>query len=225
VAGIVSNGGMTKTGAGTLTLSGASANTFTNLVTVSAGTLNLNKTAGQNAIIGSVTVSSGATLLLSSSNQLDSQTTDVVTLSGGTIKRASGVTEVFGNLNVTEASFLDFSGGTGQSLTFTGLNYTPSAFLSLQLVNFTQGNTLVFQNTTDMTGLIGSGFTFSGSGGFGSTSFSGSTFTITAIPEPSTYLAAAGLLAMFIWPSRRRLIKDMKSILGLRVPARDRFGS
>jgi hypothetical protein len=38
-------------------------------------------------------------------------------------------------------------------------------------------------------------------------------------------LAAAGLLAMFLWPARRRLIKDAKSVLGLRAPARDRFGA
>jgi hypothetical protein len=73
-----------------------------------------------------------------------------------------------------------------------------------------------------MSSLIGSGFTFGGSGGFGGSTFSGSTFTITAIPEPSTYLAAAGLLAMCLWPVRRRLIKDAKSILGLRPNGRDR---
>jgi autotransporter-associated beta strand protein len=215
---------LTKTGSGTLTLSGSSANSYSGLTTISAGTLNLNKSSG-NAIVGATTISSGATLLLSASNQVDSGAGDTVTLSGGTIERASGVTEVFGNLNVTQASFINFSGGTGNSITFTGLNYTPSAILSLQLLNFTQGNTLVFQNTTDMSSLIGSGFTFGGSGGFGSTSFSGSTFTITAIPEPSTYLAAAGLLALFLWPARRRLLKDAKSILGLRANGRDRIES
>jgi len=29
--------------------------------------------------------------------------------------------------------------------------------------------------------------------------------TITAIPEPSTYVAALGLLALMLWPLRRRL--------------------
>jgi fibronectin-binding autotransporter adhesin len=223
MSGIVSgNGGITKSGTGTLTLSGASANTYTGLTTVSGGTLNLNKASG-NAIVGSLTVGSNATLLLSSSDQVDSGATDVVTLSGGTIKRASGVSEVFGDLNVTAASFLDYSAGTAGSLTFTGLDYTPSGTLSLTLQNFTQGSTLVIQNTTDMSGLIGSAFKFGGTGGFGGSTFSNGTFTITAIPEPSTYAAAAGLLAMFLWPVRRRLVKDVKSVLGLRPTGRERI--
>jgi hypothetical protein len=31
------------------------------------------------------------------------------------------------------------------------------------------------------------------------------------------------LLALFLWPARRRLIKDAKSILGLRPAGRDRI--
>jgi hypothetical protein len=50
-------------------------------------------------------------------------------------------------------------------------------------------------------------------------------FTITAIPEPSTYAAAVGLLALFLWPARRRLLKDAKSILGLRPASHVRIDS
>jgi hypothetical protein len=46
-------------------------------------------------------------------------------------------------------------------------------------------------------------FTFT-NGGIGSSSWNGSTFTITAVPEPSTYLAAFGLLALMLWPLRRK---------------------
>jgi hypothetical protein len=42
-------------------------------------------------------------------------------------------------------------------------------------------------------------------GFFGLEQVGNSTFTITAIPEPSTYVAAIGLLALMLWPLRRRL--------------------
>ncbi len=51
-----------------------------------------------------------------------------------------------------------------------------------------------------------SSFFFFTNGGICSSSRNGSTFTITAIPEPSTYVAAIGLLAMMLWPLRRRLL-------------------
>jgi len=53
----------------------------------------------------------------------------------------------------------------------------------------------------------GSSFLTFSNGGIASTSWNEvtSTFTITAIPEPSTYVAAIGLLALMLWPLRRRL--------------------
>jgi hypothetical protein len=44
------------------------------------------------------------------------------------------------------------------------------------------------------------------SGGFfGLEQVGNSINTTTAIPEPSTYVAAIGLLALLLWPLRRRL--------------------
>ncbi len=74
-----------------------------------------------------------------------------------------------------QSSFLDF--GT----------YAPSALLTVN--NFLPGNTLVFGS--DLTSTINNSSFFS--------------FTITAIPEPSTYVAAIGLLALMLWPLRHRL--------------------
>jgi autotransporter-associated beta strand protein len=191
-------GGITKQGIGTLIVTGN--NSYTGAVAVDAGVLDLNSAVGgAAATTSSVSVASGATLLLSQSGQVSNTAT--VTLSGGTIQRASGVSEVFGSLNLTASSFLDFSGGTAGAIEFSGISYTPSALLALNIANFTQGNSLIFQTTSN---LSMTGFTFSGSGGFGSSSFNGTTFTITAIPEPSTLVAGGALLLGLAFSALRR---------------------
>ncbi|MFM8684203.1 MAG: hypothetical protein ACKOEG_10575, partial [Chthoniobacterales bacterium] len=100
----------------------------------------------------------------------------------------------------------------------------PSALLTLD--NFIPGNSFTFSNALFAAdgSNIGSYFTFGT--GFVDRSITdngGNSFTITAIPEPSTYLAAAGLLGLMLWPSRKRLLKDAKKILGLSAPMRDRL--
>ena len=198
--------GLVKSGSGSLTLSGA--NAYTGTTAVTAGVLELASTGGAAAGgTSAVSVGTGATLLLSQSDQVNNGAT--VTLSGGTIQRASGVSEVFGNLNLTAASALDFgSGGSGFLQFGTYAQDTESALLTVQ--NFFQGNSLVFSQNLVSAGYLDASSSgnynngyFAFADGF-TTSWNGSnTFTITAIPEPSTYLAAAGLLAMMLWSCRR----------------------
>jgi hypothetical protein len=86
--------------------------------------------------------------------------------------------------------------------------------------NFLPGNRLQFLGSSFTSANLAE-FNF---GGFGFTSgLEGDYFTITAIPEPSTYLAAAGLLSLMLWPSRKRIIRDTKKILGFTPPMRDRL--
>ena len=225
-AGVVSGAGtLNKTGAGTVTLSGASANTFTGTTTVSAGTLQLDKTAGvtalssTNLIVSKVDNDNRAVLLLSANNQVADTT--AVTLSGGTIRRGGDVSEIFGSLNLTEGSFLDYGADNAiGTLTFAG-TYTPSALLTVQ--NFLPGSKLQFANALTQEQLDDTAL-FSFSNGF-TTGTEGGYFTITAIPEPSTYLAAAGLLSLMLWPSRKRIIRDAKKIIGLTPPMRDRLAN
>ena len=206
------NGALTKSGNGTFTLYGA--NTFSGATTVSAGTLELASMSGSALnSTASVSVVSGAALLISQNNQVNDGAS--VTLSGGTIQRASGVSEVFGNLNLTQASFLNF--GTGATGTLSFGTYAPSALTALNIVNFTQGNALTFFGSDLTPDMTTGAFAFSGSGGLGSYSWDSgtSTFTITAIPEASTIIAAAGLLGLMLWPSRRVLRRNAKIGRGL----------
>lgn len=214
VAGPVSgSGSLVKAGAATLVLSGS--NSFQGALAVASGVVNLSSLSGAAAgSASSVTISNGATLLLSRGNQVNDAA--AVTLSGGTIRRGGAVSEVFGNLNLTAPSFLDFGTATPGTLSFG--TYTPSALLTVQ--NFFEGNVLTFRQ--NLSGSINNRSLFAFDNAF-TTTWNGSTFTITAIPEPSTLVAAAALLAVMSWPTRRILLRDFKRIVGLRAPMRDRL--
>jgi fibronectin-binding autotransporter adhesin len=176
-------------------------NTFSQATVVNAGTLALAGSGGDQALRStvSVTVGSSGKLLLSTSDQVRDNAG--ITLSGGTIQRGSGVSEVFGNLNLTTASFLDY--GTGSTGTLRFGSYTPSSLLTVQ--NFLPGNKLQFGSTLTEAQLTNPTL-FSFSNGF-TTGTEGGFFTITAIPEPSTYVVAVGLLGMLLWSHRRRLVR------------------
>ena len=144
ITGVLSNGGVSKTGLGTLNFGGTGANTYTGLTTVSAGTLMLAKTAGVNAVGGDVTIT-GGTLSLEGANQLPSSAT--VTLNGGTFNMNSNAD--------TFDTFL-FHAGTlstgGASLDITSLSMRDVTIASA--INLSEGGNVAFDNTNNGTATI-----------------------------------------------------------------------
>lgn len=214
---ISGDGALTIAASGTTVLRLYGTNTYTGATTISGGGLQVAGTAGSAGLTATASIAvSGGKLLLESSNVINDSAT--VSLSGGTIQRAGNVSEVFGDLSITSASFLDYGAANDLGTVRFG-SYTPSSLLTVQ--NFLPGNKLQFGNSISSTDLENASlFSFSSAI---STGTEGGFFTITAVPEPSTYIAAAGLLAVLLWPVRRRLGKDLKSVLGLRAPARNRL--
>ena len=126
ISGALSNGGLVKTGPGTLLLTGA--NTFTGLIAIRNGTLRLGA-PGTLASTTNVTVGFGATFDLANMNQT------VGALSGG-----GSVTLGSAALNIAQAGSAEFSGtisGTGPVLK------TGAGFLDLTGTNTFSGGLTV----------------------------------------------------------------------------------
>ena len=134
ISGQISQGNLIKTGAGTLTLSGANAATLTN-TTVGAGVLAV---SGGSALsdTGTVTLSNvaGATLLVSGSETIGS-----LTGTGGSVSIAASQT-----LTVNEAGSQTFSGVISNA---GGLTKTNTGTLALGGANTYAGATTVAQGT------------------------------------------------------------------------------
>jgi autotransporter-associated beta strand protein len=97
---VVGSGGLTKTGLGAVKLVGTEANTYQGATTVSAGTLNLGKTATVDAIAKDVLVN-GGTLDWDIANQLNDGVN--ITMSSGALKFDS-FAETFASLTQTGGS-------------------------------------------------------------------------------------------------------------------------
>lgn len=137
---IVSNGGITKTGTGQLTLTGGSANTYSGTTTVNDGTLLLAKTAGVNAIAGGLTIGDGTnndTVNLGASDQIaDAAVVNMI----GTASGQRGNFQLLG--------FNETIGGLSGGGQVQNASSTADSVLTLNVANATtQTSSAVLRNT------------------------------------------------------------------------------
>jgi fibronectin-binding autotransporter adhesin len=102
VSAVVSNGALTKSGAGTLALSGSSANTYGGLTTVSSGRLLLAKSSGNAIAGGGLTIgdgTNGATVQYTGTSG-DMMGAGAVTINRNAALDFNGKTDTIGNVSI-----------------------------------------------------------------------------------------------------------------------------
>ena len=211
---------LTKTGAGTLTLSGA--NLYTGTTTINAGILKVDndgtttfgKITGSN-VTGSIAVNTGGTLLLSGAGDHLADSA-AMTLDGGTFN-TGGFSETLGVLTLSLSSVIDM--GAGNSI----LHFLDSSAATwtgtLSIWNWS-GNTLgggtdqLFFGGAGGGGLTASQLTqvkfYSDAGATilpfapGFSAFTGGFGEVVPVPEPSSVATVMGLLGLIGWRERCR---------------------
>ena len=206
--------GLSKTGGGTLTLSGA--NTYSGATTVSAGTLLVNGSltsgsavtvsnsgtvlGGTGTINGTVTVNSGAILQggAGSTGQTLTLKGAVTMSTGSVIQLALGPSLTHSTIAISSPGTLSFA--TNQDFRFIDLGATTGTYLGL-ITGVPNPGTALNSWVIDNAGFTG---TFS----WDSTNGGEIDLTLTKVPEPGTWGAAA-LGAFVIGYTQRRRVSRL----------------
>ena len=154
---IAGTGGLTQTGTGNLTLAGTTANTFTGALSVNAGTVTLEKTAGVNTAGGNVVIGDGvgaastANLVYHADNQL-ADTADITINSDGRLQMGT-FSDAVATLN--GSGLLDL--GTTGKLTITGTDTGPAftgTITGSGNLEISSGATIALASTISYTGSL-----------------------------------------------------------------------
>ncbi|MES2308426.1 MAG: hypothetical protein V4507_06155 [Verrucomicrobiota bacterium] len=198
--------GLTKIGSGTFYLSGTANNTFTGTVTVTTGTLVLNKSAGINATAStSIAVGLGSALTWNASEQLVN--TANISVSGGTLN-LSGKSETVGTLTTTGNSIINLSTTSSIIFSDSSINLWSG---TLKLYNYDNTDVIGFSTSTGLTAsqlsminfYSDAGTTLLGSGG----KLDSNGFLTLAIPEPQSMALLLIALMIVAIPFRKRFSK------------------
>jgi autotransporter-associated beta strand protein len=121
LSGYISNGGaITKTGDGTMVISGASANTFTGAFNINAGIVRVEKSSALGTTAAGTTVANGAALHLANDVAIGAEALSLSgsgPASGGALRNISGTNSFAGAITLAAASRINSDAG---SLTLSG---------------------------------------------------------------------------------------------------------
>jgi fibronectin-binding autotransporter adhesin len=187
LSGVLSNGGITKSGPGILLLSAAQPNTFTGPSTVSQGTLQLNDTGGV-AIPGPLSITSAATVTLQRDEQIASAA--AITVNAATLNLGFFNTQTIATpLSLANATVTGGTLNLNSDITIPATQSAPTVISSqlnlngaINLNDFTTSGT----TSTSVTGVIS---------GAGSLSLHGNGNISIAGSNSNTFTGGANILA------------------------------
>ncbi|NBU07324.1 MAG: transporter, partial [Acidimicrobiia bacterium] len=177
---------LTKTGAGTLTLSGA--NTFTGKTTVSAGTLSIAADSNLGTAPGTVATDqlsiNGGTLAITTGFTMSTNRGITIGNSDGTIDVSNAQTLTYGGVIAGASSSADFTKAGLGTLTLSGSSsYTGATTISAGTLQFSSSSAGALSSSTAVT--VSSGATFA---------VNGRTTSVGSIAGAGTITLGAGTL-------------------------------
>jgi len=203
--------GFTKTGPGTLVLSGN--NPLSGAVSVTGGTLTAAASTANQSLGSATSVSvTGGTLLLGADDQIHN-TAPLTLGTGGTFdlggfSEGSTSADGLGALVLAASAGIDF-GTLGNATSLLRFGSVGTRTGNLAITDYDTVDRLLFSGTLTDPGTFEdiygqANISFNGVSGFNAIQFGGY-YEVVPVPEPTTVFGAFGLLGFIGWRERRRL--------------------